>query len=502
LSEFIEDRVDSPGGERRFPDDRLPVFLTAPGRPTEIYPRTRRGSRTTDADTARDHPSRPVPVTSPLRASAFGLLLFLLSVVPAGAGPVLFSRLTPCPDSDLLVLTARDTDPAHPDTLAVDPATGEITWGGGPVRGLAAGEGDTVYAALLTGMVVLTGIRPAAYLPWGAVAAGWRDGGPSDWPRLRRGAFPEARGAVPAGPVRLLPERYHPLSDSTLVFVTDAERSPRSDAPLYDLHARGTNGTEYVLARNLELRTWVESRDRRAWAAAARIHRPDYGGEVTDAVLAGTGVRVESFEFGPCRSLLWDATGALWALYEDGSVMRMDPGPAGWTVTRVNPVLRPVPCRPGPPESLWVWRSPGRYRTPEAALNVVESVIRGSGDPPESRVVREADGAYRPVWGGGLTRSELLAAFPAPPVPGARAVRVRADRGDFAAVTARLRLNHRNGIALLRHVTARGETASELWWRFLTRPRWVRLAGPWGLARGLDPREEAPGSVDTPRAGH
>jgi len=382
----------------------------------------------------------------------------------------------------------------------VDPATGETTWCGGPVRGLAAGRGDTVYAAFLTGATILAGGRPAAYVPWGAVAGGWRDGGPADWPRLRRGALPGARAATPAGPVRVLPERYHPLADSTLVFVTDAEHAPGTAPLLCDLHARGRNGTEYVLARNLELRAWVESIDRRAWACAARVHRPDYGGEIRDVVLAGTGVRVESFDFGRCRSLLWDDTGTLWTLSEDGRLMRMAPGPDRWTVTPVNPALGTAPCPPAAAESLWVWRAPGRYRSPEPALNVAESVAAGPGDPPRNRVIREGDGAYRAVWGGFLTRSGLLAALSAPPVPGARAVRVRADRGDFATVTARLRLERRNGVALLRHVRSGGETASELWWRFLTRPRWVRLAGPWGLARGLDPREEAPGSVDTPTA--
>ena len=376
----------------------------------------------------------------PIRSPVLGLILLLLAPVAVNAGPVLFSRLTPCPDSDALVVTARDTDPARPDTLAVDPATGDIAWCGGPVRGLAAGEGDTVYAALLTGAAVLAGTRPAGYLPWGAVGTGWRDGSPSDWPRLRRGALPAARAASLAGEVRILPERYHPLAESTLVFVTDAERNPDPGALLYDIHARGPGGTEYILARNLELRAWVQSPDGRAWAVAARAHRPDYGGQVHEVVLAGTGVRVESFDFGRCRSLLWDGAGALWTLYEDGSVMRMDPGPTGWTVTRVDPVLAPLPCRPGAAESLWVWRAPGRYRSPEAALSVAETVVDGPPRAFRSRVVQDGDGAYRPVWGGDLTEAGLLTAFPGPPVPGARSVRVRADRGDFAKVVARIRV--------------------------------------------------------------
>ncbi len=418
----------------------------------------------------------------------------------AGAGPVIFSGLAACPDSGRLVFTARDADLAATDTLSLDPGTGTLAWHGGPVRGLALGAGDTVYAAVLTGVAVLAGERPAGFLPWVRVPTGRLEGPVSAWPRLRvPGLPPSAEAAEPAGPAIPFPERYHPLADSTLLFLTSAEHAGPQGRLLLDLHGRGPDGVEWILARNLEVRRWVVSSDGGRWALAARVHRPDYGGEVLEVVLAGVGVRTERFDLGRPRSLAWDPAGTLWILTEDGALMHITPGSGAWTVNRVRPAASAAPCPPAPPERVWVWMSPGRYRNPDAALLAADA-YRPAGAQGTRRawVARDDAGAYRPVWGGMLDRESLLSDLPEAPVPGAAPARVRVDAGQISGTVARVRMNGQDGVAALRHVVRDGRTLSEIWWRFLTRPRWVRLAGPWGPNGSRGTALTPPPPVDTP----
>ena len=106
------------------------------------------------------------------------------------------------------------------------------------------------------------------------------------------------------------------------------------------------------------------------------------------------------------------------------------------------------------------------------------------------------DGRFRPVWGGFLNEKTLRRKIPDPPVPGARAEAGRVDTGEMAGTVGRLRMPALDGIATLRHVTREERVASELWWRFTSRPNEVRLAGPWGFAGRPAPNRRRP-SVDT-----
>ncbi len=453
------------------------------------------------------HP-RPVTGARPFAGSGAGwrtaaLLVAALTVLagppstgPADAGPVLLSRLTACEPDRSILFVADDPDAPGPDTLLARPGAGELAWLGGPVRGMALGEEDTLYAATLLGVSVLDKGRAAAFLRWGDMAAGRPGLDPGLWPPLRRGSLPESlRAAVPVGDVKMLPERYHPLADGNLLFLVDAEQPPNGRRLLQDLHARDSRGREYLLARNLGVRTWVVAGDSLHWALAARVYRPDYGGQEAEVVLAGMGTRVETFERGPVAAMLWDDDPDLWVLLEDGVLLGIHPAEGAWRVRPAAPAVASTPCTPGPPESLWVWAAPGRYTDADAARLHGEAVHRrlSSG---MAWVHALDDGRYRPVWGGFLSEKTLRRKIAEPPVPGARVRTVRVDTGETAGTAARLRVPALDGIAILRHVNRGDVIASELWWRFTSRPHEVRLAGPWGFEDPPESRRTRP-SVDT-----
>ncbi len=418
---------------------------------------------------------------------------------PAAAGPVLFSGLARCPAESALVFTARDSLFLRPDSLWCAPARGELRWTGGPVRGLAFGGGDTVYAAVLLGVSVLAGGGPVAFLPWARVPDGRLSVDPAAWPPVRAGAVRPEAPALPVPGAQVLPERYYPLAGGNLLFLVDAEHPPRGRTFLYDLHARGPDGVELLLVRNLEPRLWVLHSDSLRWALAARVHRADYGGEVREVVAAGIGARVATFDVGRPRLMGWSGSGELWILLQDGDLMRLVPGPQAWRTDRVRPAAFHPGCAPAGAESLWVWMGPGRYRERDAALREAGGVRRGLGTGGGvAWVIEQPRGAYRPVWGGYLDRESLLGAMAESPVPGGVLARVGTGGGQVAATVAKVRLAEAGGVAAIHNVTRGGAAASELWWRFLSRPEWVRLAGPWGLGSA---RPAGPGllpSVDTP----
>ena len=420
-------------------------------------------------------------------ARAVAAVLFLAAAATLGAAapaetePVILSRLTACDADRSVLFTAWDPAAPGPDTLRARPGAGALAWLGGPVRGLALGADDTLYAATLLGVSVLNDGRPVAFLPWDVLSGQGPGLDPGLWPPLRGAALPAGiRPAIATGKALMLPERYHPLAAGHLLFLTDAEQPPEPGLLLHDLHARDPEGREFLLARNLEVRTWVVASDSLHWALTARLHRPDYGGHVVEALLTGVGTRVETFDPGPVAALAWDARFRLWALVADGRLLGIHPAEAAWRVQTVNPALERCPCTAGPPESLWVWAAPGRYEDRDAARQHGETVQRRLGGGT-TWVRRLDDGGFRPVWGGFLSERTLKQKMPDPPVPGARVETVRVDSGEVAGTAARLRMPNLNGIATLRHVIRDERIASELWWRFTSSPREVRLAGPWGF---------------------
>jgi hypothetical protein len=413
----------------------------------------------------------------------------------AQAGPIRFSRLTACPHERGFAFLAQDDDFSRPDTLFAVPSAGRLDWLGGPVRGLAL-QGDTVYAATLLGVCKIPPSGSGSFLPWEGAAEGRLDVDPSRWPALRDGAI-RAAGAHAAGDVWIFPERYVPLRDSSRVFLTDAEHPPGRRTMLYDLHTRDPRGTEYMAVRNLEVRSWVVSDDSLHWALAVRLHRPDYGGEIIEAIVAGIGARVETFTLGEPRSLIWDGANRLWVLLENGDLQCVTPGPSAWSNARVDPSAGALPCPLGPPEVVWAWRSPLKYTQHQAAERFAATVQSGL-DRGRAWVVEHDDGSWRPVWGGFLTREALFQEMPEAPVPDAAAVAVPAGDSHPEGTVARVRMTEENGVATLRNVSRNGRTASEFWWQYFPKQQGVRIAGPWGLGGATPGRG---GSVDTPGTG-
>ena len=417
-----------------------------------------------------------------------------------GSG-VRFSRLTPCPDAGLIRFQAVDPAAPGPDTLCLDPGTGGLHWEGGPVRGLARGNGDTVYAATIAGAAVLVSERAVGFIPWVQPVRSLGSGVPSAWPATRT-PVPRSRkiAARPVGEVVVFPERYLPCKGGSLVFLVEAEHPPRPGLMLYDLHSRAPDGVEWMLRRNLEVRAWVLSPDSSRWALAAREHRPDYGGEIREVILAGVGHQVETFALGIPLALLWDGAEGLWCLNREGSLFRLRTGPDVWSVDRARFGAPACECPLGESESVWVWMSPGRYADPESASRFAESVqAERSLGSARAWVVRDAQGAHRPVWGGHLTRRALEEAIDEPPVPGSERTAVPVTTEDYVGTVARILMTRENGEAVIRQVKHGDTTASELWWRFLARPDWIRLAGPWGVADPGPGRRADLLPVDTPR---
>ncbi len=445
---------------------------------------------------------RPAPIPARCPRVLFAVAAALAALAAGGlvptsapAGPVRFSRLTACPEARGFAFLAQDDEFQRPDTLFAAPSVGRLEWLGGPVRGFAL-RGDTAYAATLLGVCEIPPKGPGSFFAWEGVVPGRLEVDPSRWPARRGGAI-RGSGAHPVGDVWIFPERYLPLRDSSRVFLTDAEHPPGRGTMLYDLHTRDPQGTEYMAVRNLEVRTWVVSDDSLHWALAARLHRPDYGGEVLEAVVAGIGARVETFALGEPRSLVWDGANHLWVLLQNGDLRRLTPGPSAWSNTRVDPSAGALPCPLGPPETVWVWRSPLKYTQPQAAERFA-ATVQSRLDCGRTWVVAHEDGSWRPVWGGFLTREALLQEMPKPPVPDAAAVAVPAGDSHPEGTVARVRMMEENGVATLRNITRNGRTASEFWWRYLPKQQGVRIAGPWGLG---GPDSWGGGSIDTPGTG-
>jgi|GEM_PF-4238492 len=425
------------------------------------------------------------------RATArFRRILFLAAAVLAGAVPsaaaatdgpgaiegTRFSRLTSC--GEHILFLARDPGEPRADTLLADPATAVLTWGGGPYRGLAAGRGDTVFAACRLGVDVFSGGERVAFHPW-VLPLGGRLSENDVWPPVR-GASPEVRRpARTAASVEWFPERYLPLKGGSLLFLIDAEHPPADGVLLQDVHARRTDGVEWTLARNLQVLRWVVSSDSTAWALAARLHLPDYGGTLRDVVLAGRGDTVHRFDVRTPASLLWEDSGALWILDGEGRLVRIVPQDGAWTWRPVERARRAVCCAPAAAESLWTWTLPAAYPDSLRALREARTRPRDDDGNPILTWAGRRGSAFVPCWGAYFSRAELHAGLPDPPREGARVERVPVSGGGYLGPVARIHLKSPAGEAVLRSVGRNGANASELWWRFTGGGGWVRLAGPW-----------------------
>jgi hypothetical protein len=407
---------------------------------------------------------------------------------------VLFSGLAPCDSSGSVVLLAHDPLYAVPDTLSVDPGMGALRWHGGPARGFAGGGGDTLLVATLAGVVRLAGGAPAGTAPWvrreGSVPGPY----PETWP-LPRSPLGELTPPTFVGGVTVFPRRYVSLRDSSRVFLTDADSPPRPGLFL-DLHTRASDGVEWLARRNLEIRTWVLPGDSLHWAFAAREHRPDYGGEIREVVVVGRGHRTDTFAIGRPLAMMWDSLPSLWVLTARGSLVRLRPGRDRWTQQVPALAAAPSPCPPGGRERVWVWMSPGRYQTEEAAAQRAHEVRTAR---PSLRLrawaVPAEPGLYAPVWGGGLTEELLVREIAESPVPGAERARVVVHPRASGGPVGRAMLATADGEAVLRLIRRGEESVSELWWRYDRVGRWNRLAGPWDAP--LD-RLRPPASVDAP----
>jgi hypothetical protein len=275
------------------------------------------------------------------------------------------------------------------------------------------------------------------------------------------------------------PERYFPLGDGSLLFLIDAEHPVRRDRRMVDLHARLTDGVEWELARNLEVRQWVLSSDSLSWAVAAVGHIADYGGDARDVVVAGRGGNVQTFELGDPSAVVWDDAGRLWILTRTGDLNAVTPAAGAWTSRRVDVSDRQCRCTPGDAESLWTWASPAPSGTPELASDRAREGLRRAGVSTAAWVAK-VEGGFVPCWGGAFTRETLLATLGVPLEPGAEPRRIPVEGSTFLGPVARVHAPELGGVATLRRVGPTSRGAGELWWRFTGGKAAVRLAGPWG----------------------
>jgi len=417
------------------------------------------------------------------RVLAAAVLLVGAGQLHADPAPVQFRGLTVCPEDSCLVFEAAD-DITLADTLSLDPGTGRLRWVGGPVRGLAA-AGDTVLAATRLGEFCLAGDGDTAFAEW---ETPWLEDSPSEavgfeppppaWPNTRTQAPRPRRSATQVGPAVPFPERYFPLADGTLLFLVDAEHPVRPDRRMVDLHARLTDGVEWELARNLEVRCWVHSSDSLSWAMAALIHVADYGGGTRDVVLAGRGGNVQTFEVGDPRALLWQ-DGGLWVLNMEGRLNHIAPSRGPWSVEPVELAGAPCACPPGPDEGVWTWSSPALSRTPEQAETRVQAGLRVAGTSLAGWVA-PVPGGFVPCWGGSFSREGLTTSLATPPEAGAEPRPMPVTGSTFRGPVTRVTAPALGGVATLRRVGPAGQAAGELWWRFTGGGAAVRVAGPWG----------------------
>ena len=389
-----------------------------------------------------------------------------------------------------IVFVAEDAGGAA-DTLALDPTRGKLFWLGGPVRGLARADGNTVCVATRLGVHVLTSsIR--WFARWTVPPGGPITADPAGWPKTRTPLPSTPVAPTVPGEVTPFPERYIPLADGNLMFLVDAANPPDNRTLRYDLHTRFETEVEWRVARNLEVRGWVVSPDSLSWALVGRVHRPDYGGEVRDVVLAGRHATSQTFFLDGPRALLWDGAGRLWVWTAAGSLTRLEPGDGAWRVEAVDLAETDPPCAPGEAESIWVWTDPRSFSDRMAALRAARSA---TGDhTPTPWAAEGTRGAWQACWGGFLTEAALRDVAPDPPAPEARITRVPA--AGFLGPAGKLRDPDLAGTATLRSALHHGRPASELWWRFDGTDRPVRMAGPW-IAPELTP-DERTSVMETP----
>lgn len=426
-----------------------------------------------------------------------GVLLGLVGLLGVGvaesrAGAIQFSRLTACPESGQVTFLATDSGSAWVDTLCLDPGKGRLLWSGGPIRGLAGGDGDTVYAATLAGVLTFSSGRQISFQRWKGQGTTVAGRAPDSWPGAP-GVTPRV-APVLTDEIYVFPERYWSGAGGSTVFLSDAEYESKPGIFLYDLHSRDAAGVEWLLRRDLEVRGWVLSPDSLHWAVIAMEHRRDYGGETKEVALVGQGHRLETFMLGMPAALLWDGASRLWHLNTQGElhVIQIGSTPVPdadsgvttfrttWSATRAPVRAESCGCDPGEPEQVWAWMAPGRYTYPGAAWRHVREIQSRDPDGLRRAWVVETHEGWRAVWGGFLGEDALRSGIPEPPVPGALATQVPVDPESFTGTVTRIQLNRERGEASLRLVSHAGESASEIWWRYLSTARWVRMAGPWG----------------------
>lgn len=400
----------------------------------------------------------------------------------AGTG-VRFQGLAPCADGRLLVFRAVGPRDVRPDTLCLNPETADLYWGGGAIRGLAAGHADTVIAATRVERLTFVGGSLTDRRPWRTPVPDAIPADVASWPAVRNPVgLAVARPAGHPGPVEPFPERYLRLRDGTVIFLIDAEHPPHFKERFHDLHARLRGETEWTVSRNLAVRGWVVSPDSTSWALAARGHVPDYGGGMRDVVIAGRGESIHTFPLPVPEALLWDGAGWLWVLDGAGRLLRIRPTPGAWETREIDAADDRCGCAPDGVDSVWTW-------TVAAAGSNRAEILAGALDlesshpepTPSPWVSWDENGRPLLCFGGYPSREALLAADGRAPVTGAEIRRAPLVDENFVGTAERLPLRTAGGTATLRHVHQDGRAASEIWWRFTTRERAVRMAGPWGL---------------------
>ena len=353
------------------------------------------------------------------------------------------------------------------DTLCIEVSSGRLFWSGGPFKALAQTQDMVVTASSFAAVGYREGVREGIHYWNRPLKSAEQMQVPQDWGTVRP--------AKEFGPIQPFPERYHRLADGTVVFLQDAENPPRERGPWYDLHLRLSSTTEWLAARNLRPRSWVLNADTTGWAMAAVQWEPDFGGRLTQVVLAGVGQQSERFEL-HWDSALWERGQRLWGLDPQGEITTIEPGPGAWKVRK--PQAPGHTCGHGPdaPETKWTWMLPRSFATYQQAEEYGYTLPAVKNNP---RWIKRTGTGYQVCLGSAENEKLLRNAIQDPPVPGAKTKNVTVWDSQYTGVPTHFASSDLGGEVSLRYLQNDTCRVSELWWRFHGNGNWVKLAGPW-----------------------